>query len=373
MLRAAAPRPTLALAALAALAALPAAPSRAETLRIASFGAPLSREGPGLLLRDILKGEDPQIAAVAGIVAAVSPDVLLLTDIDYDMAGAALGALAEAFGAAGAAYPHRFALRPNTGRDSGQDLDGDGRLGAPRDAQGYGRFAGDGGMAILSRLPVDAGGVRDFSALLWRDLPGATLPEAGGGPFPSAQAQAVQRLSTAGHWAVPLQAPGGPVTLLAHAATPPVFDGPEDRNGLRNRDELRFWTLFLDGAFGPPPEGGLVLAGNFNLDPADGEGHRAAVAAVLADPRLQDPRPAGAGGAAAPDPGHRGDPATDTADWPEGAPGNLRVTYVLPDAGWRVAGAGVFWPAPDDPAAALLGPDGLAAGPHRLVWVDIAR
>jgi len=45
----------------------------AETLRIATFAAPLSRDGPGLLLRDIEKGEDAQILAVRDIIAKVSP------------------------------------------------------------------------------------------------------------------------------------------------------------------------------------------------------------------------------------------------------------------------------------------------------------
>ena len=40
---------------------------------------------------------------------------------------------------------------------------------------------------------------------------------------------------------------------------------------------------------------------------------------------------------------------------------------------WTVSDAGVFWPAPGDPDAKLLGDDGLAAGLHRLVWVDVSR
>lgn len=224
-------------------------------------------------------------------------------------------------------------------------------------------------MLVLSRYPVDAAASRDFSSLLWRDLPGATLPQADGAPFPSTEAQAIQRLSTTGHWAVRIDAPGGPLTLLAFAATPPVFDGPEDANGLRNADEVRFWELYLDGAFGPPgPD--IILAGNANLDPDDGDGRRAAIRQLLDDPRLQDPRPASAGGAAAADDGQRGDPARDTADWPDGAPGNLRVSYVLPGRAWMVTGAGVDWPAPDDPRASG---DEALAGPHHLVWVEVRR
>ncbi len=316
----------------------------ADTYRIATYAAPLSRDGPGLLLRDILKAEDSQIAASQAVIAHIAPDVLVLTDFDYDLDGVALNAFADTFGDL---YPHRFALRPNTGLATGLDLDRNGRLGEPRDAIGYGRFAGDGGMAILSRFALSE--ATDLSGLLWRDLPGATLPE---GFYPP-EVLEVQRLSTSGHWIVPLDLPDGPLSLMAFAATPPVFDGPEDRNGLRNRDELRLWQVVLDGGFGPAPDN-FVIAGNANLDPVDGDGFSDAMADFLADPRLHDPLP-----------------GLDTADWPEeGGPGNLRVSYVLPSADWRVADAGVYWPAP---GTGLLGSDGLAAGPHHLVWVDISR
>lgn len=346
------------------LAALPLA---AETLRIATFAAPLSREGPGLLLRDILSGDDPQVVASVAQIAAVAPDVLVLTAFDYDAGGAALAALAEALAASGLTYPHRFALLPNSGIATGLDMNGDGRAGGPRDGQGYGRFAGQAGLAVLSRWPIDAEGVRDFSALLWRDLPGAVLPQANGAPFPSAQAQAVQRLSSTGHWLVPVLAPGGPVELLVWSATPPVFDGPEDMNGLRARDELRLWTMLMDGGLGAPPGRFFVLAGNANLDPFDGEGDRSAITAFLADPRLIDPHPASEGGLAAADPGQTGPPGEDTADW--GTPGNLRVSYVLPSVAWQVTGASVWWPPPGDPDAASLA----EAGPHRIVWADLSR
>ena len=58
-------------------------------------------------------------------------------------------------------------------------------------------------MAVLSRLPL--GEVRDFSAFLWADLPGAIPPQVDGQPFPSAEAQAAQRLSSVAHWDVPVE------------------------------------------------------------------------------------------------------------------------------------------------------------------------
>jgi len=323
------------------------------------------------MLRDLLTGEDPQAEAASAVIAAVAPDVLVLTGLDYDHGLAALSALAARVAVLGVDYPHRFALRPNTGRMTPLDLDGDGRLGGPGDAQGWGRFAGEGGMAILSRLPLETAAVQDYSAFLWADLPGALLP-----PGMSTEAKAVQRLSTTGHWAVPVILPGGGrLTLLVWHATPPVFDGPDDRNGRRNHDEAAFWTALLDGRLpftAPAPP--FVLLGDSNLDPADGEGRPEAIRALLADPRLQDPAPrsdggveaAGQGGVNA---GQLGDPALDTADWPDepGRPGNMRVDLVLPSADLRVLEAGVFWP----PIGAPLAEEARAASRHRLVWVRL--
>lgn len=342
----------------------------AETYRIATFAAPLSRDGPGLLLRDLRKGKDDQLAAIIGVITTVAPDVLLLTDFDYDLDGLALAALVQSLGAMGLTYGHTFSARPNTGLPTGLDMDGNGRSGEARDAQGYGRFNGDGGMAILSRLPIDRDEVVNMSGALWRDVAGATMPMIDGEPFPNQRVQDIQRLPTSGHWVVPIMPMDADLFhVLVWSATPPVFDGPEDRNGLRNRDELLVWENLL--ANNPPAS--FIVLGNANLDPVDGDGLRGAMGAFLGRADLQDPTPRSEGGAFAADPDQLGDPSLDTADWPDGAPGNLRVSYVLPSANWTVDNAGVFWPAPADPDVALLGDDGLAAGPHRLVWVDVSR
>lgn len=329
----------------------------AETLRIATFHTELSRKGPGLLLRDILKG-DPQAEAVARVVAHAAPDLLILQGVDYDYGQAALGALRDLIGAAGVDYPHMFALRPNSGMASGHDLDGDGRLGEPEDAQGYGWFAGEGGMAVLSRFPVAAAQAQDFSEMLWADLPGA-IPDKG-------MKAEVQRLSSVGHWVVPVRVGERLLSLLTFHATPPVFDGPEDRNGRRNHDEIIFWQRYLDGAFGDMPKGAFVLAGNANLDPVDGDGRKEAMAGLLGDPRLQDPAPRRAGIAVQGE-GQQGDPAHDTAAWDAPVPGHLRVSYVLPSADLEVVASGVVWPDEGDPLAATV----QEASRHRLVWVDL--
>ena len=343
-------------------------PLAAETVRLATWHAELTRDGPGLLLRDILSGEDPQVAAVIDTVADAAPDILLLTGLDWDNDGAALAALSERLASAGADYPHRYAPRPNAGMATGLDLDGDGRRGTARDAQGYGRFTGEGAMALLSRWPYAPAGIRDLTAVLWRDLPGASLALPDGSALLSEEVLAVQRLSSTGHWSVPVATPFGLLTLLAFSATPPVFDGPEDRNGRRNHDEILFWARYLDGAFGPPPKGPVAVIGNANLDPRDGDGRHAAIRALLSHPRLQDPVPSSPAGRARAEAqggvntGHRGDPAHDTADWDDAAgPGNLRVSYILPESGLVVAASGIRW-------VSGGGDTGLR---HGLVWVDL--
>ncbi|SLN41148.1 endonuclease/exonuclease/phosphatase family protein [Roseovarius halotolerans] len=313
-----------------------------------------------------MRGEDAQIDAVAAVIAAASPDVIVLQGVDYDLELHALGALRDRIADAGAEFGHFFALRPNRGMPTGQDMDGNGRLGEPVDRQAYGGFSGQGGMAILSRYPIDAAGVRDFSGLLWKDLPGADLQMADGTPVMAAKALAVQRLSSVGHWVVPVMLPEGPVHLLTFHATTPVFDGPEDRNGRRNHDELRFWSLYMDGAFGPPPAKRFVLLGAANLAPDEGEGRHGALRALLDDPRLQDPRPRRS--APVPrDPARAADPAFDTVHWPDPGPGGRRVDYILPSADLEVLASGVLWPAPGAPLNAVAE----VASRHRLVWADL--
>lgn len=328
----------------------------AETLRVATYSPDLNRKGPGLLLRDMQAGKDKQIAAVVQVIAAANPDILLLTGFDWDHDGVALASFAKALRGAGVDYPHLFAARPNSGMATGIDLDGDGRTGTADDAQGFGFFSGEGGMAILSRHPI--GPVTDYSDFLWRDLPGNLMGDA----IPP-EAAAAQRLSSVAHWDAVVTVDGQPLHLLAWSATPPVFDGPEDRNGRRNHDEAAFWLSHL-------PDAPFVVLGDANLDPVDGDGRGEAMQALLA--RAQDPRPSSPGGAAAPQTGsnatQKGDPALDTADWPDAdGPGNLRVDYVLPSRDLKVLDAGVFWPAPDDPMAETVA----LASRHRLVWVDI--
>jgi hypothetical protein len=338
--------------------------ARADDLRIATWNADLSRFGPGLLLRALENGRDPQAQAVVAVIAALDADVLVITDIDFDARGAAVQALAQQLASHGKAYPYSLALRPNTGIATGLDLDGNGQNGQPRDAQGYGRFAGQSGMAILSRLPILTEQTQDYSGLLWADLPGNLMPST-----TPPEVRAVQRLSTSGHWAVPVALPDGrTLTLMAWYATPPAFDGPEDRNGRRNHDEAAFWLRLMAGELPfEAPKPPFVLLGQSNCDPLDGDGRCEAVRALLTHPALRDPAPRGTSGRV--EPGHNGDPALDTALYGKQGLGGLRVDLVLPSAEVPVTGAGVLWPALTDPMSAVFM---AAKTAHFPVWVDIA-
>ena len=367
------------------LFAITSLPAFSETIRVATFNASLNRQEAGLLVRDLLAGDDPQIAAVAEVIRTVRPDILLVNEIDFDAGGEALGLFLgvlrqEGTSAEGIDYPHHFLAPSNTGIASGVDLNGDGKTAGPADAYGFGFFTGQYGMALLSRFPIDANDSYTFQNMLWRDLPGADLPvNPDGTPFPSEEAHTIVRLSSKSHWDISVTTPNGPLRIFASHPTPPVFDGPEDANGRRNRDEVLFWTHYLDGAALPSDQGKrtydgtpFVLLGDLNADPHDGDGIHSGINTLLAHSAISDPLPASAGAAAASaqqtgvNRSHIGDPSLDTADWADDGPGNLRVDYVLPSATLRHADAGVYWPKPDETTYDLLG-----ASDHRLVWVDI--
>ena len=310
-----------------------------------------------------VRAGDPQAADVAAAIAAAHPDVVLLNEIDADAV--------DAFAASipGQPYVHRFVPPSNTGLPTGLDLDRDGKTDGAGDARGFGRYPGQYGMALLSRFPIETS--RCFGDLLWASLPWASLPDDPSTEAPadyySAKARAVLPLSSKNHCDVTVRSPLGRVHLLISHPTPPAFDGPEDRNGHRNRDEVLFWVHHIDAM--PAAEHFIVL-GDLNADPLDA-GASAGIATLLAHPRVQDPRPTSAGAAAASrdqkqaNTSHRGAPELDTADFSDEAVGNLRVDYVLPSRSLRVLASAVQWPAPLDATVRAEPSD------HHLVWVEV--
>ena len=181
------------------------------------------------------------------------------------------------------------------------------------------------------------------------------------------------------------------VHLLASHPTPPVFDGPEDRNGRRNYDEIRLWADYVGAGRGSylyddaGKRGGLargahfVIAGDQNSDPFDGDSVPGAAQLLLEHHWINAdvvPTSAGAVEASALQGGanatHRGNPAHDTADFADvPGPGNLRADYVLPSRQLTVRGGGVFWPVRSDPLFRLTGVFPFPSSDHRLVWLDV--
>ena len=306
------------------------------------------------MLQSLNKGGNEGQQALVTSIALLRADVLLLTGIDYDLRGETLAGLNQLLVQAGMSYPYALALRPNTGLPTGFDIDENGRKGEARDAMAYGRYPGAEGMAILSKLPL--GAVTDYSGFIWADLPQNLSPDT------DPALRRLQRLSTSGHYQVAVTLPDGrSLALLAYGATPPVFDGPSDRNGKRNDDETAFWSHLIAGDLpwdAPAPP--FVVIGKPNLDPMDGEGLPAAITALMG--QLQDPAPSG--DVARIDTGQRGDPRLDTALF-DGI-GGLRLDQILPSKDIKITAAGVLWPS-DDPLASVLA----AASDHRPVWVDI--
>ncbi|EBA04738.1 hypothetical protein RB2150_11651 [Rhodobacteraceae bacterium HTCC2150] len=349
--------------------------THAEPIRIATYKAALTRKGPGLLLSDILKGRDAQIQTVIDVIVAANVDVLVLTDFDYDAQSVALREFANALAEHGAAYPFHFSRSPNTGMPTGLDFNKNGHLGEPQDAQGFGWFQGQGGVAVLSRLPF-GDGFRDFSDILWADFPQADLPILHDQPYYSPTILRTLRLASTVLWQLPLQlSDQRQIDLLIFYATTPVFDGPEDRNGKRNAHQMRFWVHFLNGKYGPFSSE-FALIGDANLDPNDGAGHNYVMRQILDHPMVNDPKQTSDGGGTATqtdaNANHETPNAQDTAQWsnPNG-PGNLRVDYVLPSTRLKVVGSGVFWPSDDRPLNGIDQETVVAASSHRLVWVDV--
>ena len=367
-------------------------------LRVATFNASLNRTAAGALVSDLSTPDNAQARAVAEVIQRTAPDLLLVNEFDYVPGGVAAELFRDNYlersqnGADPIAYPYYYVAPVNTGVPSGLDLDNNGTVGGSNDAFGFGFYPGQYGMAVYSKHPIDTDAVRTFQHLLWKDMPGALLPDDPSTPEPAdwySDAELEQvRLSSKSHWDVPVQVGVRTVHFLVSHPTPPVFDGPEDRNGTRNHDEIRLWADYVSApkrsawitddegvAGGLRPGSAFVIAGDQNSDPLDGDSIPGSIQQLLDLPRVQDgvvPTSDGAVEASLVQGGvnltHRTPSAHDTADFSE-PPGNLRADYVLPSVQLRVQDSGVFWRTSTDPLARLT--TGFFPSDHRLVWVDV--
>jgi hypothetical protein len=384
-------------------------------VRFATFNASLNRDTAGQLITDLTTQNNPQAQDIAEIIQQVNPDVLLINEFDYNANNLNeainlfqqnyLGVDQNPADSAGTVnYPFFYVAPSNTGVTSNFDLDNNGAIvttvgaeGYGNDALGFGNFTGQFGMVLLSKYPIDTDNIRTFQNFLWKDMPENLLPDDPATPEPndwySAEELEVLPLSSKSHWDVPIEVDGEIIHVLVSHPTPPTFDGEEDRNGRRNHDEIRFWSDYVTPGAGDyiyddddeAPTGGLtegsafVIMGDQNADPFDGDSVENAIVQLIDNPNIQgsatDPNitPDSTGGVEAAETqaganvGQQGNPAFDTADFGDEAPGNLRVDYVLPSTNLVIDEAQVFWPASGEAGSELV-----AASDHRLVFADLA-
>jgi hypothetical protein len=342
--------------------------AQADEIRIAHYNVGLDRDGPGLLLQDIQSGSDEQIIVITQIIQHINPQVLALNGFDIDTDLVALRTFQDVLKGQGVNLPYLYAPMQNSGVPSNLDLDRDGRFGESEDNFGYGDFRGQSAMALLSAFPFSSAPL-DFTSTLWRDLPNAEWPVLKNGqPFFSDEIISVLPVHSVGAWDVKIETPKGALSILMSHSTPPVFDGPENANGIRNKMEILFWQNYLE-----TKSGHFVMALGLNADPYDGDGATRAVQALLSNSKLQDPAPTSIGAERAfPESKHQNPSNQDTVDWREPRPGNLRVDYILPSSGLTVRNSGVFWPVPENKEADWVEQAQSLGTRHKLVWIDLS-
>jgi Endonuclease/Exonuclease/phosphatase family len=376
-------------------------PPKAEgALRIATYNASLNRAATGKLTAD-LKSNDAQVQAIATVVRAVQPDILLINEIDFSTEADNAALLEQGYFAkstpdllGGPAWPLKFhySAASNTGTPSGMDLDNNGRDSDPNDAFGFGRFPGQYGMAVFSRYEIATSEVVTLKDFLWSKLPGALRPidpKTGKSYYADATWEKL-RLSSKSFWDVPIRTPGGTLHVLASHPTPPAFDGAEDRNGCRNHDEIKLVQLYIESSSALTDDRGnkvsfsqdapFIVLGDLNCDPKDGDSKNSALNALINHPQMaKSAAPRSSGGEqaserqAAANTRHKSDPAEDTADFSDNSVGNLRADYALPSKHFKVTSSGIFWPLHEDVRADKVETIKklLDASDHHLVWVDV--
>jgi 3-phytase len=376
----------------------PAAPP--PLVRFATFNASLNRTAAGQLFADLSSPSTgtagvAQAKRTAEIIQRTAPDILLVNEFDYDPTTDGMGrtvidlfhdnflAVPQQSGLLALDYQHRYVAPPNTGEPSGFDLDNSGSVVTTpgtdlygNDCLGFGWFPGQYGMAVYSKFPIRSSAVRTFRNFLWKNMPGALLPDIATTLPPkdwySTAELNVVRLSSKSHWDVPIDLGAGIVVhFLCDHPTPPVFDGSEDRNGKRNHDEIRFWADYIDparatyhrddaGVTGGLPRGArFFIAGDHNADPLKGDSIPGAAQQFTTHPLINN--------SFIPSASSFGNPTTNTADF---NPTDLRVDYALPSrAGFTIIGGGIFWPLAPHPLAPLV--TTANASDHKLVWLDV--
>lgn len=361
-------------------------------ITIATFNVSMEAEnyqpngplGPFVLEKQLANGDNRQIKNIAAIIQSTAPDIILLNEFDY-IADPSKGVQAfirnylqrSQYGQPSLDYRYVYLNTVNTGQPSGFDLNNDGNIDSAReDAWGFGHYPGQYGMVLLSRFPIDIEHVRTFQHFKWKDMPNyLATRKADGSPWYNEKAWQQMPLSSKSHWDVPVMIGKERLHVLVSHPTPPVFDGPEDRNGHRNHDEVRFWLDYISGQGhyiydDKGQRGGLaeksrfVILGDLNSSPDEGDAYRGAIVQLSQHALIHaTPVPRSTGGKQ-----HSPNSAfadTHTAGW------RMRADYVLPSKqGFELLNNGVFWPAPGETFAELV-QHRAASSDHRLVYARL--
>lgn len=364
-----------------------------KKVRVATFNVALDRNSPGQLATELVNGS-AQARNVAHILQQVRPDIVLLNEFDHQGEAAPLATFCQdylAVGKQGIDYPYRYLVPSNTGVLAPVALSGEGVPTLPMDGLGFGHFAGQYAMVVLSRFPLLFEQMRSFQHFLWRDMPNAKLPHTPHGAYYSQSVLDILPLSSKNHLDLPVRLPNGAqLHLLASHPTPPIDEGPERRNSCRNHDELRLWHDYIRPAKseylyddhgrrgGLAPGSHFVILGDLNADPIDGDGFREGIQRLLSDTSVNKAVALGDLRAKS-----RGGYALKLSHSRSGSPKywthsqGLRLDYVLPSAEMKVRATGVYWPLPNKADSELFWnqrgwPARRASSDHRLVWLDIA-
>ena len=227
-----------------------------EALNYVERVAGKSPKVTGKELTHALRQNTQQIKNIAEIIQRINPDIILLNEFDKteddqrNIQYFIKSYLNESqHGQAGINYPYVYQGDVNTGVIIDADLNKDGQLNQhPSDTHGFGYFEGHFGMVLLSKYPIKTESIRTFQQFKWHDMPDALKPidPATAKPWYNEKVWQELRLSSKSHWDIPVSVNDKVIHILASHPTPPVFDGPEDRNGKRNHDEIRFWLDYIN-------------------------------------------------------------------------------------------------------------------------------